>query len=131
MDAAKASCICLTENRVDFLKKAINCFNAQTYSTRELLIVYPENDYNTANFLTDNKVENIRSLILPTGNQLSLGEKRNYAINNCKGDYICNWDDDDWYHQDRLNVQINSILLSHKPVSLLAYMFRSFQNITI
>ena len=34
------SCICLTRNRREWLPKAIDCFEQQTYSQRELVIVW-------------------------------------------------------------------------------------------
>lgn len=44
------SCICITHNRVDFLKKAISYFQAQTYPNKELIILY-ENDPVTKDFV--------------------------------------------------------------------------------
>jgi len=36
---------------------------------------------------------------------LTLGQLRNLGIKQCNGELICCWDDDDWYHFRRLEVQ--------------------------
>ena len=46
--------------------------------------------------------------------QLSLGMKRNLSIRAAKGDYMCVWDDDDWYSPERIESQMNFLLFSNK-----------------
>src|SRR5690606_39021363 len=48
----------------------------------------------------------IKTLIFPAGSDLTLGEKRNAAIDFCNGEYWCTWDDDDFHHPDRLTIQM-------------------------
>jgi glycosyltransferase involved in cell wall biosynthesis len=42
----------------------------------------------------------------------TLGNARNNAIYRCEGKYVCIWDDDDWHHEERLNIQLNAIISS-------------------
>src|SRR5688572_1956099 len=90
------SCLCVTENRTGFLKKTISCFKAQTYPSKELLIVYTGNE-NLGHLLSETDTS-VRIIRLPYPSSLSLGERRNISIENCRGEYFCQWDDDDWHH---------------------------------
>jgi len=104
------SCICITNNRVAYLRRAIICFAYQNYPIKELVISYPNKDSQTASFLEEIlKYNNLPLLILTRSNDESVGNARNIAISKCRGDYICIWDDDDWYHSSRLSFQLNSI----------------------
>lgn len=102
----KISCLCVSQNRSDFLKKAISYFNQQTYPNRDLVIVYEGDD----NFLNHPLLKNDRIKIITVGDtSITLGERRNIAIQNCDGDFFCHWDDDDWYHNKRLAIQLKSL----------------------
>ena len=113
------SCLCVTRNRVDLLKRAISCYEAQTYSNRELVIVCEDDDLLTVAFLKTIKDRNIRSLIIPSNPKLSLGKLRNKSIEQANGEYICQWDDDDWYHEKRIEVQFRLICEHKKTASIL------------
>ena len=41
------SCICVTREKPSLLKRAIDCFLAQTYPNKELVILYEDDDYAT------------------------------------------------------------------------------------
>ena len=107
------SCICVTSNRPVMLQRAIDCFEAQNYPNKELVISYPKNDQNSKS-LIDHVMERseIQIMRLEREEGESVGNARNIAISKCKGDYICVWDDDDWYHQSRLSYQFNSMQTS-------------------
>lgn len=104
------SCICITAHRPGLLLKAIVSFDTQNYPNRELVISYPKDDMETKN-LIDNilEVSDLRIVRLEREGNESLGNARNHAIANCNGDYICLWDDDDWYHARRLAHQYNTM----------------------
>ncbi len=61
----------------------------------------------------------IKHHIVPCSPKLSLGELRNVSIDIAQGDYICQWDDDDWYHPDRIARQLESIQKHNKAASVL------------
>ena len=104
------SCICVTDNRIKQLQRAIACFEIQDYENTELVISYPEKDTETKNFIKQiNKSNQLRILTIERLESESLGEARNQAILKANGLFVCTWDDDDWYHQSRLSFQYNSI----------------------
>ncbi|WP_158799617.1 glycosyltransferase family A protein [Pedobacter sp. L105] len=120
------SCICITDNRPEFLKKAISCFYAQNYVNKELIISYPENDRISKQLVQD-LLQRLVIKIVPIErpSDYSIGKAKNHAILNCNGDYICTWDDDDWYHSDRLMVQYHTMRgqESFKQASYLTHIF--------
>lgn len=101
----KVSCLVVTADRRDFLRRSLTCFINQTYANKELIIV-------------DNGLENVERLIdefniadanyirvAPSSGQV-LGDLRNISLQYATGDYITCWDDDDWYHPDRIQTQV-------------------------
>lgn len=109
------SCICITNNRIALLKHAIECFINQDYPNKEFVVSYPENDKLT-NHIIENNIKNntLNILKIERPYKESLGEARNQAIKEAHGDYICIWDDDDWYHPNRLSYQFNSMQIPGK-----------------
>lgn len=103
------SCICITDNRPDLLQKAINCFKSQNYQNKELVISYPQNDKVSKKVISYEQNAMLRILSIERVEGSSLGEARNEAIRKSNGEYICTWDDDDWYHPSRISYQYNSI----------------------
>ena len=85
------SCKCITYGRVETLEESIESFLKQDYPADkcELVIV---NDYPKQTLKFDHpqiKVYNINQTFT------SIGAKENFATELCKGDIICQWDDDD------------------------------------
>lgn len=104
------SCICVTDNRPVLLKRAISCFEAQNYPNKELVISYPKKDLRTKTLIENiPQSGELNILKLEREDEESVGNARNLAIAKCRGDYICVWDDDDWYHSSRLSFQFNSM----------------------
>ena len=102
------SCICVTKNGPFLLKRAIRCFEAQTYPNKELIILYQEHNLLTKDFLTS-EVCNSLIKVFSVKQSYTLGALRNYAIENSNGDFFCQWDDDDWHNAFRLDFQYNAI----------------------
>jgi len=104
------SCICVTKDRSDYLRRAVLCFISQDYQNKELVISIPEDD-DLSKIVVDDIQENnlIKIKVIKRSKEMSLGNARNQAISRCSGEYICIWDDDDWYHTSRLNYQFNCL----------------------
>jgi len=115
------SCLCITKYRTRFLKRAIDCFLHQSYLNKELIIVYPEEDKETEFFIMANQHPLIRSVKVKDTSKKSLGRLRNMSIDTADGEFFCVWDDDDWYHKDRLQFQMNAIRLHKKEACGLAF----------
>jgi glycosyltransferase involved in cell wall biosynthesis len=110
------SCLCVSHKKPELLKRAITCFQAQSYPAKELVIVYEDNDPETGSFIEKEQVaasDNIQVKMVPAVPKISLGELRNIGIQTARGEFICQWDDDDWYHVDRLYSQYRSVKETH------------------
>ncbi|XZF16132.1 glycosyltransferase family 2 protein [Chitinophagaceae bacterium MMS25-I14] len=100
------SCICITRGKPELLSRAIECFDAQSYPRKELVLLCESDDEITLKWLTGQQKDRQYRLVLEQGMpKRSLGQLRNRAIKEAAGTYICQWDDDDWYHADRLKLQ--------------------------
>jgi glycosyltransferase involved in cell wall biosynthesis len=119
--ATLISCICVTRKKPDLLKRAIGCFTSQTYSNKELIILYEDDDDDTIDFLKDGfpPESGIRLFRVPAYPKMALGELRNLAIKIAKGEYVCQWDDDDWYHMSRLEWQYHLLFREGRHGSIL------------
>jgi len=106
---ALISCLCVTRNRVAMLRRAVACFLAQSYEARELVIVYESDDQATRECVLSINDPRILSLEVGATPRLALGSLRNLAVLACRGAFIAQWDDDDWYAPTRLEAQIHAI----------------------
>lgn len=105
------SCVCVTRNKPQMLKKVIACFTAQSYPEKELVIVYEDDDVATDELVNEAAIisrDDIQLVRIKSFPKTTLGELRNIGIQTAKGEFICQWDDDDWYHKDRLAEQYNA-----------------------
>ena len=115
------SCLCITHNKPDLLKRAINCFNNQSYVNKQMVIVYVESDLPTHEYVTQQDFgDNIKIVKIGTIPEFTLGELRNISVEEADGSYVCIWDDDDWYDADRLTEQMNHLMLHGKSGSILS-----------
>lgn len=49
---------------------------------------------------------NIREFVVSQPPGVNLGDLRNFALSLSQAKWIIQWDDDDWHHEDRCNVQL-------------------------
>ncbi len=120
-DKPLVSCLCVTRKKVPFLERAIQCFRDQTYPNKHLLVVFEDDDLETAELvsrLTDPRIE---TLAVPVSPKKSLGVLRNLAVESCRGEFFCQWDDDDWYHNERIAFQMYVIEESKRPACALMH----------
>jgi glycosyltransferase involved in cell wall biosynthesis len=100
------------------LKRAIACFESQTYSNCELLVLVESDDDDTIAYMHKKEGDKIRKLVV-TNDNMKLGDLRNIAVEYAAGGYICQWDDDDWYHRDRVKHQLAAAITNGKAGSIL------------
>lgn len=103
--------LCLTRNRPTWLRKAIQCFQAQTYHNRELLIIADGADVREV--IPDD--ERIRLIQIEEG--YTIGEKRNFGVAQALGEVIAHWDDDDLSAPGRIADQLERLEQSGKAVT--------------
>lgn len=92
--------------REALIMQSIRCFVEQSFSEKELVIVHDE-DENFHHFLEEFSAQfsRVRIRVFRELEGQSLGCLRNQSIEAAHFDYICQWDDDDLYHPDRLKLQ--------------------------
>lgn len=117
------SCLCLTRNKPHHLARAIACFLGQTYANRELVVIHRSDDTATREVL-DRYADHrqILPIALEKDPQRTLGHLRNISIERCNGEYFCQWDDDDWYHEDRVRLQLEAALDNFQDASVLTHL---------
>jgi glycosyltransferase involved in cell wall biosynthesis len=96
----------VTKDRTRLAARALRCLAAQTWSNIELVVI-DDGDADYAPLLDPLRdrmaVEHVR---LPSGSGLTLGRLRNLALDAARGEVIAQWDDDEWYHPERLATQV-------------------------
>lgn len=116
------TCVMVTRDRPHLAQRAIQCFLSQSYTPRELLIV---NDGNISycDVIPDELPVDvtITELHIETEENNTLGELRNLALDQAHGEFVAQWDDDEWYHPERLAIQISAIEQSHKAACALKW----------
>ena len=117
------SCLCVTNNRPALLKRAIQCYFSQTYPSKELVVIAYDSDIKSHQVLELMADKSINLVKIAHSRNLTLGALRNIAIENSKGDYFCQWDDDDWHHNSRIEMQIDLIIKNGKVSSSLINQF--------
>ncbi|WP_090558543.1 glycosyltransferase family A protein [Pedobacter hartonius] len=115
------SCLCVTHQKPHLLARAIACFLSQSYPLKQLVLVYEDTDLATSLYVEELKaVADIKLIRANSANiKKTLGELRNIAVLEADGEYVCQWDDDDWYHCDRVFCQLQALQQSGKPASIL------------
>lgn len=105
----KVSCLTVTANRKHLMKRAIKCFQHQTYQNKQLVIV-DDGEQDLSNILTDLPAEQVKYVKLKQNPENTLGKLRNRSLDEADGEFLVQWDDDDWYHPKRIEIQANSLL---------------------
>jgi glycosyltransferase involved in cell wall biosynthesis len=111
----------VTADRVDLARRAVQCFVQQAHAERELVVV----DDGTADYLpllrAAEAFASVTHVKLPNHDRRTLGELRNIAIEAAKGDWCIQWDDDEWYHPERISRQLAVAVASGVGASALRW----------
>lgn len=111
--------------RVKFARTAVTSFLEQTYPNKKLLII------NTGPCdILDRERLNIEEKRLFVNNDVTLGKLRNMAFDLTDSDFLIQWDDDDWYHPERIAYQVSGIASSGSSVFLNNQIRYSFERDT-
>lgn len=127
------SCLCVTRGKPKLLERTISCFMSQIYPQKELIIVYEDDDNDTINFINFSKLferNDVKLVLVKALPKTSLGELRNLGIRASSGMYVCQWDDDDWYHSCRLMYEYNALEENGKAGSAMTQwlVFNTIEN---
>lgn len=129
-DSPLVTCLCLTmKGREKFLRRAVDCFLAQTYKNRKLIIVADSwDDLESDVQLVGRSYEDMAILIpqswfpmlRQSNGTLNIGQKRNLGCQSAAGsDLIAVWDDDDYSAPSRIEEQVKH--LQQRGASVTAY----------
>lgn len=101
------SCLMITRpGRLDLVRESMACFAYQTHGSRELVIVHdggPGFHAELAALTGEWPATDIRVCTEAAGH--TLGWLRNRSLELARHDLVCQWDDDDLYHPQRLEMQ--------------------------
>jgi len=107
----KISCLMVTLDRLSLAKRAIRSYADQTWTNRELVIVTdgsPRFREALERYVAAARIDGVR-FVYPESRQ-TLGALRNLSLAEARGEIVCQWDDDDCSHPDRLRVQCEDML---------------------
>jgi glycosyltransferase involved in cell wall biosynthesis len=122
------SCICVTNRRPNLLLKSILLFIKQDYHKKELVITYPVDDESSSHIvdMMSTFIDNL--VIVKREANISLGSARNNAVEKCNGQFVCIWDDDDFYPYNRLTEQYSIIRSRNVEACILTKIFLYHQS---
>lgn len=125
------SCLMVTlpvEGRLASVRQSLRAYLRQTHAERELLVVLSGGDEACAqalqNELADYATMGVRCEYVP--GDLPLGALRNISLDKARGDIVCQWDDDDVYHSQRLEAQLAHLMSGGYDAVYLQDVFQYF-----
>jgi glycosyltransferase involved in cell wall biosynthesis len=126
--APKISCLMVSRNQLALVARSVRAYLAQSYPHRELVIVRDPaaSSHDLAAYLTSLGRSDIE-LVCPA-EPASLSVLRNVSLARATGDLVCQWDDDDIVHPDRLRIQLDAMREDGVPASFLQDDFHYFER---
>lgn len=119
----KVSVIIPFYDNLNFLKRAINSVQSQSFKNYELIVIYdnPENKENVK--LLQEFAKKRKFKVLINKKNLGAGLSRNKGIRKAKGEFIAFLDSDDIWKKNKLQIQYNymkknNLLISHTSYDL-------------
>jgi glycosyltransferase involved in cell wall biosynthesis len=111
------SCLMVTRGGLFPAQLAIHCYQRQSYVDRELVIICDQPGSPLAAHVAELGDPSIRYVETAPA---TLGELRNTSVAHARGDLLCQWDDDDLYHPQRLELQAAALETTGTEASFLA-----------
>lgn len=116
----KISAVCCTYKRFTCVERAINCFLAQDYPNKELIVYNTDNESPYMDII-DDRITFINSATDFETREpyTNVGAIRRDALRFAKGEYVVTWDDDDiflpWFMSQAIDRMKETGLPSFKP----------------
>ncbi len=106
------SCLMPTSDRPEFAALAISRFLAQDYPAAELIVVDDGEQPLPVALVTHERIRYVR-----LAERQSIGAKRNLACREAQGEFLVQWDDDDWHGPGRIRRQVEPLLAGRAEIS--------------
>ncbi len=103
--------------RYPLARVSLGCFLDQTWPNKELVIINHGNEK-----VCKTPDARIKEVFVTKGQGVTLGDLRNWSIDNATGDWCMTWDDDDWHHPTRIENQMANTRQKH--ISTLIWQIR-------
>jgi glycosyltransferase involved in cell wall biosynthesis len=125
------SCLLVTlpvAQRFAHLKRSIASYCRQTYRDTELIIVLDPGPADARAAIEGHVAalgrDDIRIVASPQ--RVSVGALRNLSLGSARGDFVCQWDDDDLHHPERVERQRGALIESNSQGVLLEEVMQFF-----
>ena len=115
------SCLMVTADRPHLAARAIDCFDRQTHRNSELVIIDDGGTDYRPIIERSSRPEDIRYVRVRARADVTLGELRNESMIAAHGDWMIQWDDDDWYHPGRIAIQLDHAVRAGRGASALRW----------
>lgn len=115
------SCLMVTADRSHLARRAMECLARQTWANRELVVVDSgEEDCQDLVEEFESRLR-IRYHRFERREETELGDLRNVSLEQAQGQFCIQWDDDEYYHPDRIQVQMEHLLRNDLDAVVLRY----------
>ncbi|MGD8747885.1 MAG: glycosyltransferase family A protein [Balneolaceae bacterium] len=94
----------VTANRKHLMKRSIKCFLNQQYDNKEMVVI-DDGEQDLEEVLQEVPSSQLQYVKLQKKPENTLGKLRNRSLKEATGDFLIQWDDDDWYHPERILMQ--------------------------
>jgi glycosyltransferase involved in cell wall biosynthesis len=100
--------VTVTRGRAKLAVQSIRCYERQTYPNKNMVLLSQGSEEENAQIRYHLQLLGRDDILFVTApSDLSLGAMRNTSVELATGEVICQWDDDDLYHPERLATQYN------------------------
>lgn len=119
MTSPRVSCLMVTRNRAALARRAVQCCAHQTWPDLELVVVDDgEESYEPVLARYRDRLRIVYHRVAPDSTH-RLGALRNLTLEQATGEYCAQWDDDDWYHPERIETQMRALTATGSNAVLL------------
>lgn len=94
--------------RFDAFRRSVADYCRQTHPRRELVVVLDRGDPAAREAVLAHVASLARDdvRVVEPAEKLTLGALRNVSVARSRGEVLCHWDDDDWFHPDRVRAEL-------------------------
>lgn len=118
----KVSCLIVTADRKNLLQRSLYSYKNQTHSNKELVIIDNGREP-IEELLSDFEKSEVCYVRVKPSEDNVLGNLRNLSLEHATGNYITCWDDDDWFHPERIEIQLSFIKKGYDACCLTGNLF--------